>query len=91
MLRKTCCHCFTKDAEHMGISNLTGKHLKNVKKSAVSDQQVGCKCSIDYDSFYILASDSNKIILLIQENLLIKRAQPQLNKTIKPFPLKLFD
>ena len=34
---KTYRHFFTRAAEHMGISNLTGKRLKSVKQSAVSD------------------------------------------------------
>ena len=75
----------------MGISNLTGKHLESVKESAVSDLRLECNCSIDFDHFNILASDANKFRLLIKESLLIKRDQPQLNKTIKSFPLKLFD
>ena len=94
---KTFRHFFTRAAEHMGISNLTGKRLKCVKQSAVSDHLLECNCSIDFhfsfptDHFDILASDANKFRLLIKENLLIKRDQPQLNKTIKSFPLKLFD
>ena len=88
---KTYCHFFTRAAEHMGISNLTGKRLKCVKQSAVSDHLLECNCSIDFDHFDILASDANKFRLLIKESLLIKRDQPQLNKTIKSFPLKLFD
>ena len=32
---KTYRHFFTRAAEHMGISNLTGKRLKNIKDSAV--------------------------------------------------------
>ena len=75
----------------MGISHLTEKHLKCVKQSAVSDHLLECSCSIDFDHFDILASDPNKFRLLIKERLLIKRDQPQLNKTIKSFPLKLFD
>ena len=63
----------------MGISNLTGKRLKCVKQSAVSDH------------FDILASDANKSSLLIKESLLIKLDQLQLNKMIKSFPLKRFD
>ena len=47
--------------------------------------------SIDFDHFDILASDANKFRLLIKVSLLIKRDQPQLNKTIKSFSLKLFD
>ena len=75
----------------MGISNLSGKRLKCVKHSAVSDHLLECNCSIDFDHFDILASDANKFKLLIKESLLIKCDQTQLNKTIKSFPLKLFD
>ena len=55
----------TRAAEHMGISNLTGKHLKCVKQSAVSDHLLECNCSIDFDHFDILASDANRFKLLI--------------------------
>ena len=41
----------------MGICNLTGKCLKSVKQSAVSDDLLECHCSIDFD---ILASEANK-------------------------------
>ena len=74
----------------MGISNLTGKCLKCVKQSAVSDHLLECNCSIDFDHFNILASNANKFSLLSKEILLIKRDQPQLNKTITSFPLKNF-
>ena len=101
--RYTCSNCkvtyygktyrrfFTRASEHMLISNLTGKHLKSVKQSAVSDHLLECNCSINFDQFDILASDANKFRLLIKESLLIKRDQPLLNKTIKSFPLKLLD
>ena len=59
--------------------------------SSIWSDTTECNCSIDFDHFDILASDANKFILLIKESLLIKRDQPQLNKTIKSFPLKLFD
>ena len=88
---KTYRHFLTKAAEHMGISNLTGKPLKCVKQSAVSDHLLECNFSKDFDHFDILVSDVNRFRLLIKENLLIKRDQPQLNKTIKSFSLKLFD
>ena len=71
--------------------NLNGKRLKCVKQSAVSDHLLQCNCSIDFDHFDILASDANRFRLLIKESLLIKRDQPQLNKIIKSFSLKLFD
>ena len=41
---KTYRHFFTKAAEHMGISNLTEKRVKNMKESAVSDHHLQCDC-----------------------------------------------
>ena len=70
----------------MGISNLTGKRVKNVKKSAVSDHLLQCDCIIDFVHFNILASDTNIFRLLIKESLLIKRDKPVLNRTVKSFP-----
>ena len=57
----------------MGISNLTGKRLKSVKQSAVSDHLLNCNCSVEFDHFDILASDANKFRLLLKESLFIKR------------------
>ena len=56
----------------MGISNLTGKGLKSIKQSAVSDHLLECNYSIDFDHFDILIFDANKFRLLIKESLLIK-------------------
>ena len=88
---KTYPYIFTKAAEHIAISNLTGKRVENVKESAVSDHLLQCDCAIDFDHFNILASDTNSFRLLIKESLLIKREKPVLNHTFKSFPLKLFD
>ena len=87
---KTFCHFYTRAAEHMGISNLNGKHLKNVKQPAISDHLLQCNCAINFDDFNILATDCTKFKLLLRESLLIKRDKPILNKMIKLFPLKLF-
>ena len=88
---KTLRHFYTRAAEHMGISNLTGKGLKSVKQSAISDHLLQCNCAINFDDFSILATDCNKLKLLLRESLLINRDKPILNRTIKSFPLKLFD
>ena len=88
---KTYRHFFTRAAEHMGISNLTEKRVKNVKQSAVSDHLLQCDCSINFDDFDILASETNNFRLLIKESLLIMRDKPVLNRTTTSFPLKLFD
>ena len=47
--RKTFQHFYTRAAEHMGISNLTGNHLKNIKQSAISDHLLECNCAINFD------------------------------------------
>ena len=70
---------FTRAAGQMGISNLTGKCLENVKQWSVSDHLLECNFSIHFNNFDIQASDPNKFRLLIKEN-----------KTTKSFPLKLF-
>ena len=75
----------------MGISNLTGKRIENVKESAVCDHLLQCDYTIDFDHFHILASDTNSFRILIKESLLIKRDKPVLNRTVKLFPLKLID
>ena len=75
----------------MGISSLTGKRVKSVKESAVSDQVLQCDCAIDFDHFNILDSGTNSFRHLIKKSLLIKRGKPVLNHTVKSSPLKLFD
>ena len=67
---KTYRHFFSRAAEHMGISNLTGKHLN------LSDKQqyltIYLNITVRYfDYFDILASDANKFRLIIKESLLI--------------------
>ena len=81
---------FTRAEEHKGISNLTNKHVKNVKESAVSDHLLQCNCAIDFDHFNVLASGTS-FRLLIKDSLLIKRDKPVLNLTGKSFPLKPLD
>ena len=75
----------------MGISNLTGKRVKNVKVSGVSDHLLDCNSTADFDHFDVLASSTNSFGLLVKESLLIKCDKPVLNGTVKSFPLKLFD
>ena len=75
----------------MGISNLTGKRLKNVKLSAISDHLLHRNRRINFDDFDIIAAESDKFKLLLRESLLIKSDNAILNRTIKLFPLELFD
>ena len=62
-----------------------------MKESAVSNHRLQCDCVISFDNFDLLATDTNNFRLLIKESLLIKRDKLILNRTIKSFPLKLFD
>ena len=45
-------HFYNRVAEYMGISSLTGKLLKNVKKSAISDHLLQCNCAINFDEYF---------------------------------------
>ena len=60
-------------------------------ESAISDQLFQCESPLTFDDFDILASDSNKYKLLVNENLLIKRDKLVLSRATKSFPLDLFD
>ena len=70
---KTPYHFITKAAEHVGVSNLTRKRLKNIKGSAVADHLLQCNCTIDCDHFDILVTDVCKFNLLGKESFFIKR------------------
>ena len=74
--QETFCHFYTRTAERMGISNLTGKRHKNVKQSAISDHLLQCNCTINFDDFDILVADSNKFKLLLRQSLSLKRDTP---------------
>ena len=87
----TFLHFYTRVVEPMGSSNVTGKHLKKVKQSAISEPLLQCNCMINFDNFDILGAESNKFKLLLRENILIKRDKPVLNRSIKSFPLELLD
>ena len=82
---------YVRAAEHVGVSHLTNKCLKIRKQSAISDHLVTSDCNINFNDFTILSKDSNNINLLVKESLLIPRDKPILNKTVKSFPLELFE
>ena len=88
---KTKPHFYIRAAEHMGISHLTNKRLKNIKQSAISDHVLTCDCKINFNDFTNLSKASNNINLLIKESLLIARGKPISSKTIKCFPLELVE
>ena len=77
--------------EHVGVSNLTGKRLKNIQHSAVSDNLLKCHYTIDSDHFDILSTGASKCNLLVKKSLLNKRGISVLNGATKSFPLELFN
>ena len=73
----------------MGVSNLIGKRLKDVKDLPVSDHLLQCNFTIDFDHFGILANDVSKFNLLVKESLLANLGNPVRNRITKSFPLEL--
>ena len=73
-------HFFTRAGEHIGVSNLTGKRLRNIKYSAVSNHLLQWNCTIDFDHFDILATDVSKFNLLVKGSWLIKCDNPLLKE-----------
>ena len=87
---KTKRHSKTRYCEHFGISPLTGKHVKTVKPSAVSDHQKVCRFQADMNSFVVLGRDRNNWQLRLKESLFIQKDNPVLNVNVASVPLMLF-
>ena len=88
---KTRRHYRTRTSEHIGVSPLTGKCVKNNSQtSAVHDHMLFCKTVVCPEDFSILANSSCNFKLEIQESILIKLLKPTLNKNISSVPLYLF-
>jgi len=98
----TCCYCNVtyygkterhlkiRSSEHLAITPLTGKTIKNPKASAILDH-IQCENHLgSYSDFDILAKESNNFKLLIKESLLIQRDSPVLNRNVSSIPLELF-
>ena len=69
--------------EHIGVSPLTGKCIKNNSQtSAIHDHMLFCKRVVCPEDFFILAKSSYNFKFEIQESILIKLLKPTLNKNI---------
>ena len=84
-------HLFVRASEHLGITPLTQKRVKNPKKSAIIDHILLEGHNATYDDFSILTTESNEFKLHLKESLLIKRDKPELNRNCYTHPLELFD
>ena len=78
-------------SEHLGVSALTGKRVKEDNDSAIKEHHLFCNHSPGFDDFSILASNSNDFKVTLMESLLINRDRPPLNKSRHSLPLKRFD
>ena len=88
---KTIRHFKVRACEHLGISHLTGKVIKGGKSTILDHLNTSHNCKATFNDFDILSRENNNFRLLLQESLFIKRDDPHLNKTIKSYPLFLFD
>ena len=81
----------TRTSEHIGVSPLNRKCVKNnFQTSVVHDHMLFCKTVVCPEDFSILANSSCNFKLEIQESILIKLLKPTLNKNISLVPLYLF-
>lgn len=78
-------------AEHMGVSHLTSKEVKNKVHSNIREHGLLCSGSnCARQNFSILASGNNEQELLVKERLLISRHKPTLNGNTGSFDLLLY-
>ena len=83
-------HLFVRTLEHLGITPLTQKRVKNPKKSAIMDHILLEGHNATYDDFSILIPENNQFKLHLKESLLIKRDKPELNRNIYTHRSELF-
>ena len=84
-------HFFIRASEHLGITPLTGKRVKNPKKSAILDHILLNGHDASSEVFTILLKEKNRFKLHLKESLFVKRDKPELNRNIYSYPLELFN
>ena len=55
--------------EHLGVSALTGKRVKEDNDSAIKEHHLFCNHSSEFDDFSILASNNNDFQVTLIESL----------------------
>ena len=84
-------HFFIRASEHLGMPPLTGKQVRNPKKSAIFDHILLNGHDASFEDFTILLKENNRFKLHLKESLLIKRDKQELNRNIYSYPLELSD
>ena len=89
---KTKRHTKRRNAEHLGISPLTGKGIKVYNPTNIGIHLAECKCNATYDNFTILCRDNSRsdFILRTKESLFIHRDKPNINGQKSSIPIYLF-
>ena len=82
---------FVRASEHFGMTPLTGKLVRNPKKSAIFDHILLNGHDASFEDFTILLKESNRFQLHLKESLLIKCDKPKHNRNIYSYPLEIFD
>ena len=77
--------------EHLGISALTEKRVKDDDDSAIKKHLLFCNHAPDFEDFLIIATNNNDFKVKLMESLLINSDHPLLNKNKKSLPLEHFD
>ena len=62
--------------EHLGISVLTAKRVKDDDNSIIKEHLFFCNHAPDFEDFSVLATNNNDFKVTLIENLLINRDHP---------------
>ena len=73
------------------MTPVTGKLVKNAKKSAIYDNILLQGHDASFEDFTILFKENKKFKLHLKESLLIISDKPELNRNIYNCPLELFN
>ena len=84
-------HFFIRASEHLEMTPLSGKQVKNPKKSVIFDHFLLNGHGTSFEDFTILLKENNRFKLHLKESLLIKRDKPEFNRNIYSYPIGLSD
>ena len=77
--------------EHLRISALTGKRVKDDNDSAIKEYLLFCNHTRNFEDFSILATSKRDFKITLMEGLLIIRDHPPLNKNKQSLSSENFD
>jgi hypothetical protein len=83
-------HLHTRGCEHIGISALTSRPVKQSQNSAIKNHILTTGHNVSLNDFSIIAKGKSFNELCILESLFISKEKPILNKDVASMPLFLF-